>query len=104
PRIRCRALNGRTKIVVAYVARTGKRLRQFDESAPPSTPPRSHIATAFEKRFHAGHRRDPMLQQQILKPRRGKTFQAVPHHIGVLRLRNAAPTAKRSQDSVKYTG
>ena len=64
----------------------------------------SHVATAFEMRFHVRHGGDPLLQQQILKPCGREPFQAVPHHLVVLRLRNAAAIAKRTYNLVEYSG
>src|SRR5205807_5854758 len=61
------------------------------------------IATPLEMRFHIRHGGNPLLQQQILKPCAGKPFQAVPHHVVVLRLRNATAIAKRSQNLVEYS-
>jgi len=55
-------------------------------------------------RFHISHCRDPLLQQQILKPRGCESFQAVPHLVVVLRLRNAAAIAKRTYNLVEYSG
>ena len=55
-------------------------------------------------RLYVRHGGDPLLQQQILKPCGCEPFEAVPHHVVVLRLRNAATTAKRSQNLVKYSG
>ena len=83
--------------------RSWKRLRELDQAASSSASDISQFATALEKRFHVGHRRDPLLQEQILKPRGRESFQTVPHHVGVLRLRNAASPAKRGQNSVEYT-
>ena len=55
-------------------------------------------------RFHVRHRGDPLLQQQILKPCGRESFQTVPHHVVVLRLRNAAAIAKRTYNLVEYSG
>jgi hypothetical protein len=55
-------------------------------------------------RFHVRHGGDPLLQQQILKPCGGKTFQTVPHHVVVLRLRNATAFAKSTYNLVEYSG
>src|SRR5437773_10335585 len=71
-RVRSGASDGRTKIIVASVARPRKRLRQFDEPTAPSASHVCDVAAALKMRFHLWHRGDPFLQQQILKPRTGE--------------------------------
>ena len=100
--IRCRASNGRSKVVVPHITRLRKGLGEFDDTAPSPASHVSHIATALEKRFHVRHGRDPLLQQQIFKPGGGESFQPVPHHVVIVRLRNTAPIAKRCDDSIEY--
>ena len=76
-------------------------MREFDNAASPPASDVSHVTTAFKMRFHVRHGGDPLLQQQILKPSGREPFQTVPHHVVVLRLRNATATAKRIYDLVE---
>jgi hypothetical protein len=55
-------------------------------------------------RLHVWHGGDPLLQQQILKPCGCESFQTIPHHVVVLRLRNAPAIAKRTYNLVEYSG
>ncbi|KAF5407004.1 MAG: hypothetical protein Udaeo2_29090 [Candidatus Udaeobacter sp.] len=97
-RIRRRASNGRTKVVVAHVTRPRKRLRSLIRRDP-SASHVSQVTTRSRCAFTSGMARDPLLQQQILKP--SGVNPSRPTSCRCIAIENATATAKRSQDLVE---
>ena len=99
-RVRRRALDARCERVVADVAARRKRLRQPNERAPATAADVGHVGAVAQLALDVGHRRHPLLHEQVVEPAAREALHPVPEALVVRRLRDAPARAERLGDAI----